>query len=466
MKIFLDDNFLLANTTALKLYHEYAKVMPIIDYHNHLPPDDIATDKNFENITRIWLNGDHYKWRAMRANGVPEEFITGNGSDWNKFQKWSETVPFTLRNPLYHWTHLELQRYFGIHDILNADSAKKIYDECTAQLQLSSFSTRSLLKKFNVQFVGTTDDPLDDLLWHKKIKSDDFSISVCPSFRPDKAIALENTESFNSYLDKLEAVSGISVDRFDTYMDALKSRHDYFAENGCRAADHGLDKVYAEEFTEPEMKNIFNKARSGNNITTQEAAVFKSAMLMYIAEWNYEKHWVQQYHIGPLRNNNSKKFQELGPDTGWDSMGNTIQANHLVTFLDRLDRKNKLAKTILYSINPADYDVLATMAGNFNDGSYPGKIQSGAAWWFNDQEEGIIRHLNSISNNGLLSRFIGMLTDSRSFLSFPRHEYFRRILCNLLGEEVENGKLPNDENWLGKIVQDICFNNVKAYFNL
>lgn len=466
MKQFLDENFLLSNATARRLYHEYAKGMPIIDYHNHLPPDEIAADKNFENITRVWLNGDHYKWRAMRTNGVPEEFITGNKSDWEKFQKWSETVPYTLRNPLYHWTHLELQRYFGINDILNADSAKKIYDQTSAALQTENYSVRGLLEMMNVKLICTTDDPVDNLEHHKKIQADGWKVKVNPAFRPDKAMNVDDVNTFNNYLTLLEKASDISISTYNDYIAALKKRHDYFVANNCSVSDHGLEEIYAEEYTTTEVAGIFAKIRSGGALTLEENRKFKSAMLVTFAEWDWEKGFVQQFHLGALRNNNSRMLNQLGPDTGWDSIGDFSQARALSKFLNRLDAGNKLAKTIIYNLNPADNELFATMTGNFNDGSVAGKVQWGSAWWFLDQKDGMTKQINALSNMGLLSKFVGMLTDSRSFLSFPRHEYFRRLLCNLFGEEIENGELPSDINWIGKVVQDICYNNARNYFDL
>ncbi|HMK16603.1 MAG TPA: glucuronate isomerase [Chitinophagaceae bacterium] len=464
MRKFIDENFLLNSKASQQLYHEFAKEMPIIDYHNHLPPDEIAADKNFENITKVWLNGDHYKWRGMRSNGVPEEFITGNKSDWEKFQKWAETVPYTLRNPLYHWTHLELQRYFDVNDILNPDTAKKIYDETSAKLQEKEFSVRGLLEKMNVRLICTTDDPVDDLAYHKKIKNDNWHINVLPAFRPDKAMNVDDVNTFNNYLTLLEKASNISISTFNDYIAALKKRHEYFVENNCRVSDHGLEEMYAEDYTQTEVVGIFAKIRSGGDLSLEERKKFKSAMLVTLAEWDCEKGFVQQYHLGALRNNNSRMLKQLGPDTGWDSIGDFSQAKALSKFLNRLDTNNKLAKTIIYNLNPADNELFATMIGNFNDGSAAGKIQWGSAWWFLDQKDGMIKQINALSNMGLLSKFIGMLTDSRSFLSFPRHEYFRRLLCNLFGEEIENGELPNDIKWVGKIIQDICYNNANEYF--
>jgi glucuronate isomerase len=465
MKQFLDENFLLSNATAQRLYHEYAKDMPIIDYHNHLPPNEVAEDKNFENITKVWLYGDHYKWRAMRANGVEEAYITGDKSDWEKFRAWSATVPYTLRNPLYHWTHLELQRYFDVHDILNADTAKKVYDETSAKLQTKEFSVRGLLEKMNVKLICTTDDPVDNLEYHQQIKKDNWSTKVLPAFRPDKAMNVDDVTTFNNYLTGLEKAADVSISTYNDYLAALKKRHEYFAANNCGVSDHGLEEIYAEDYTATEVAGIFAKIRSGGALTLEENRKFKSAMLVKFAEWDWEKGFVQQYHLGALRNNNSRMLKQLGPDTGWDSVGDFSQAKALSKFLNRLDKDNKLAKTIIYNLNPADNELFATMIGNFNDGTAVGKIQWGSSWWFLDQKDGMTKQINALSNMGLLSRFIGMLTDSRSFLSFPRHEYFRRLLCNLFGEEIENGELPNDIEWIGKVIQDICFKNAKNYFN-
>lgn len=465
MKAFLDDNFLLNNKTAQALYHNFAKQMPVIDYHCHLPPAHIAADTQFENLTQIWLYGDHYKWRAMRTNGVDESNITGDKSDKEKFLQWAATVPYTLRNPLYHWTHLELQRYFDVHDVLNADTAEKIYDECSAKLKTPEYSVRNLLRKMNVHTVCTTDDPIDNLEYHQKIKADGFEIPVLPAFRPDAAMNPDNAESFNKYIDAVAKASGIPVNNFADYLAALKQRHDYFSENGCGVSDHGLEEIYAEDYTEEEITNIFGKVRSGENLTNEENRKFRSAMLIYFAEWDHEKGWTQQYHLGAIRNNNSRMSGKLGADTGWDSIGDFSHGKSVAKFLNKLDSNNKLAKTILYNLNPADNELMATMIGNFNDGSSAGKIQWGSAWWFLDQKDGMTKQINALSNMGLLSKFVGMLTDSRSFLSYPRHEYFRRLLCNLFGEEIENGELPNDLEWTGKVIQDICFNNAKAYFN-
>jgi glucuronate isomerase len=465
MKKFLDDNFLLTNKTAERLYHEYAKGMPIIDYHNHLPPDEMSSDKNFENITRVWLNGDHYKWRALRANGVDEAYITGNKTDWEKFEAWSATVPYTLRNPLYHWTHLELRRYFGIETILNKDTSREVYDQTSSRLQEKDFSVRRLLEKMNVERLCTTDDPIDSLEHHRKIRKDNWKISVLPAFRPDKSMNVDDAVVFNNYLDQLEKAADTSITVFSDYLKALKKRHDFFVENGCRVSDHGLEQIYADDYTTAEISEIFGRIRSGNELSLSDNRKFQSAMLVYFAELDVEKGFVQQYHLGALRNNNSRALGTLGPDTGWDSIGDFTQARQLSRFLNRLDTENKLARTIVYNLNPADNEVFATMIGNFNDGSSAGKIQWGSSWWFLDQKDGMTRQLNTLSNMGLLSRFIGMLTDSRSFLSFPRHEYFRRLLCNLFGEEVEQGELPADIEWIGKVIQDICYYNARNYFN-
>ncbi len=465
MKKFLREDFLLSNKTAERLYHAYAAHMPIIDYHNHLPPDQIADDIKFENLTQAWLSGDHYKWRAMRANGINEKYCTGKAPDKEKFEQWAATVPYTLRNPLYHWTHLELQRYFNIDKLLTPVTATEIYEECTFLLQTQDYSVHNLLRKMNVKILCTTDDPADTLEHHHRIKSDGFEVRVLPAFRPDKAMQADDPVVFNTYVDKLEAIADTTINRYDDYLSTLKKRHDFFAQMGCTVSDHGLEHLYAAEYTETEINRLFDKLRSGKKLTPEEIAQFKSTMLVSFAEWDWEKGWVQQYHLGALRNNNSRMLQQLGPDTGWDSVGDFSQASALAKFLDRLDRDNKLAKTIIYNLNPADNELFATMIGNFNDGAAVGKVQWGSSWWFLDQKDGMTKQINTLSNMGLLSRFIGMLTDSRSFLSFPRHEYFRRLLCNLFGVEIENGELPNDMDWIGKLVQDICFNNAKNYFN-
>lgn len=464
MKNFLDDNFLLNNKTAQELFHGFAKDLPIIDYHCHLSPKLIADDYQFKSLTEIWLSGDHYKWRAMRTNGVDESYCTGDKTDKEKFEQWAATVPYTLRNPLYHWTHLELRRYFGISDILNPKSSKQIFDNCTGLLNTRAFSVKNLLRKMNVALVCTTDDPVDSLEYHIQLKNQGFEIPILPSFRPDNAMNVANATVFNEYVKKLETISGITVSSFDDFLYALQNRHDFFASLGCKVSDHGLEEIYADDFTGSEIDSIFTKIHSGKQLNEIEQRKFKSAMLVHFAEWDWEKGWVQQFHLGALRNNNARMLQQIGPDTGWDSIGDFSLGKSLSTFLTKLDTNNKLAKTIIYNLNPANNEMMASMIGNYNDGSIAGKIQFGSAWWFLDQKDGMVKQINALSNMGLLSKFVGMLTDSRSFLSFPRHEYFRRILCNLFGEEMEYGELPNDMEWVGKIVKDICFYNARSYF--
>ncbi|GAA4913774.1 glucuronate isomerase [Mucilaginibacter defluvii] len=465
MQSFLNENFLLTNDTAKQLYHDYAKDLPVIDYHCHLPPDEIANNKNFANLTDVWLRGDHYKWRAMRTNGVNEEYITGNRSDYEKFEQWAATIPYTLRNPLYHWSHLELQRYFGINDILSPKTAKNIYDSCTASLQQPEFSTRSLITRMNVEVICTTDDPVDDLAHHRQLLKDGFDVNVYPTFRPDTAMNAGEPEILNKYIDKLVAVADMEISTYDDYLTALKSRHDYFADNGCMLSDHGIDHIYADDYTEADIKSVFDKIRANKPVSRQLANQFKSAILFEVARWNHEKGWTQQFHLGALRNINNKGLNTLGPNTGWDAIGDFSQAAALARFLDKLNTENALAKTIVYNLNPADNEVIASVVGCFNDGEIAGKMQFGSAWWFLDQKDGMMRQLNSLSNIGLISRMVGMLTDSRSFLSYPRHEYFRRILCNLFGEDIENGELPADIAWTGKIISDICYYNARNYFN-
>ncbi|HEV7620147.1 MAG TPA: glucuronate isomerase, partial [Flavisolibacter sp.] len=428
-------------------------------------PIHIAEDLQFENLRQVWLQGDHYKWRAMRANGVDESYITGDRPDWEKFEKWAETVPNTLRNPLYHWTHLELQRYFGINELLNKESARRIYDECTQKLQTKEYSVRNLLRKMKVQLICTTDDPADSLEYHKKIKEEPFGIEVIPGFRPDAALKIEDPILFNTYISKLGKASGIQINSFPAFLDALRARHDFFASMGCIISDHGLEHMYAEDYTVEEIHKIFKEVSSGQEPTEKQSYKFKSAVLKILAQWNHEKGWVQQYHLGAIRNTRSRIVQSYGVDSGCDSIGDFSQAKSLANFLDGLDQNNQLAKTILYNLNPSDNEMVAAMAGNFNDGTTNNKVQYGPAWWFLDQKDGILRQLNALSNMGLLNHFVGMITDSRSFLSFPRHEYFRRILCDLFGTEMENGELPHDLEWIGKVIQNICYNNALHYFN-
>ncbi len=464
MKNFMDDSFMLQNKTAEQLYNDYARDLPIIDYHCHLPPEEVAGDRQFENMTKIWLDDDHYKWRAMRANGVPEEYCTGSAPDRDKFMKWAETVPHTLRNPLYHWTHMELRRPFGIKELLNPATAEGIYERCNEMLALPEFSARNIMRGMSVELVCTTDDPADSLEHHIKTRNDGFEIRVLPTWRPDKAMAADDPAVYNAYIDKLEEAAGMSVTRFDDLMTALRKRHDFFHEQGCRLSDHGLETFYADEFTEAGVKKIFDKVRAGNSLTPGELLKFKSAMLFDLAVMDHEKGWTQQFHAGALRNNSTRMFRKIGADKGFDSIGDFEMALPMSRFFDRLDMEDKLAKTILYNLNPCDNEVMVTMAGNFNDGSVPGKMQFGSGWWFLDQKDGMERQFNTLSNMGLLSRFVGMLTDSRSFLSYPRHYYFRRILCNLLGRDIENGEIPGDMDLVGSMVSNICYHNAKNYF--
>ncbi len=464
MKPFLDEDFLLQTKTARTLYHEFAKDMPIIDYHNHLPPDQILSDKVFKNITEIWLYGDHYKWRAMRTNGINEKYCTGDASDYEKFEKWAETVPYTMRNPLYHWTHLELQRYFDIKDTLSPATAKKIYEISSEKINSPEFSVRNLLRKMNVKVVCTTDDPLDSLEYHQQLReAGDFEIKVLPAFRPDKFILIDNP-NFPTYIQKLGAIVNFEIQSFEDLLKALRQRADFFASQGGQISDHGLEQIYAADFTPESANSAFKNAIAGKTLSESEATIFKSAILHELGKMYAELGWTQQFHLGALRNNNKRAMRLLGPDTGWDSIGDWSQAAALSKFLGKLDEYDQLAKTIIYNLNPRDNELIATMVGNFNDGSMVGKVQFGSGWWFLDQKDGMERQINALSNMGLLSRFIGMLTDSRSFLSFPRHEYFRRILCNIYGNDIENGELPNDIPWIGETIQNICYNNAKNYF--
>ncbi len=464
MKTFMDNSFMLHSKTAERLYHEYAKDLPIIDYHCHLPPHEIADDRIFSNMTKIWLDGDHYKWRAMRANGIPEKYCTGNAADRDKFMKWAETVPQTLRNPLYHWTHMELQRPFGIIKLLGPDTADEIYRQCNEMLQTPQFSARNIMRSMNVELVCTTDDPADSLEHHIKLRSDGFEVRVLPTFRPDKSMAVEAPETFNAYADRLAEAAGMTISSFDDLITALRKRHDFFHEQGCRLSDHGIEHFYAEDFTEKEIKKAFDLVRSGKNASGELVLKFKSAMLIHFAMMDHEKGWTQQFHVGALRNNSTRLFRELGADKGFDSIGDYEMARPMSRFFDRLDMGNRLTKTILYNLNPRDNEVMATMAGNFNDGSTPGKMQFGSGWWFLDQKDGMQKQLNALSNMGLLSRFVGMLTDSRSFLSYPRHDYFRRILCNMIGEDIERGEIPGDIELTGSMVRNICYCNARHYF--
>ena len=464
MKTFITDNFLLKTKTAQELYHNFAKNQPIIDYHSHLIPQQIAENRKFDNIAQIWLSGDHYKWRAMRANGINERFVTGNATDREKFDAWAKTVPYTLRNPLYHWTHLELKLYFGIDTLFNPESADEIWNRTSEMLKSDEFSVWGMMRKMNVEVACTTDDPVDNLQYHKQIAASACPAKILPTWRPDKASDVTSAKAWNAYIDRLAEVSGVEINSFKSMFDALDRRIDYFHSVGCRLADFGLDFLYSEDYTDTEIEAIFTKVRSGNNLTANEILKFRSAALYRFALQVHAKGWAQQFHAGPVRNNNTRLLTTLGPDTGFDSIGDFSQALSMSKFLNRLDLTNQLAKTILYNINPADNEVFATMIGNFQDGTVAGKMQWGSAWWFLDQKDGIEKQLNCLSCHGLLSRFVGMLTDSRSFLSYPRHDYFRRILCNLIGTDVENGELPNDIDLLGNMVADICYRNAKNYF--
>lgn len=464
MKPFLDEHFLLHSPLAEQLYHGYAAGLPIIDYHNHLSPAWIDEDHRFRNITEAWLEGDHYKWRAMRTHGVDEMFCTGSAPDEDKFHMWAGTVPYTLRNPLYHWTHLELQRYFGIHELLNPNTAGKIWDQCNAMLQAPHMSVRGLLARMKVEIVCTTDDPTDSLIHHRNLRDSGSKLQMLPAFRPDKCLQVDDAPAFNAYLSKLEAASGLDIACMGDFLEAIRRRHDYFAEQGCRIADHGLAQVYAAPFTVGEADRVFDKLRSNHQVAEQEADIFRSFLLQYLAELNAEKGWVQQFHLGAMRNNNTRMMRTLGPDTGWDSIGDARQGPALARLLDQLDQQGKLARTILYNLNPADNALFATMTGNFNDGTIAAKIQWGSGWWFLDQQDGMRDQLNTLSRMGLISHFVGMLTDSRSFLSFPRHEYFRRLLCNLFAEDMLRGEIPHDVEWTGKVIQDICYHNTRNYF--
>jgi len=463
---FIHDDFMLETKTARELFHTYAEPMPILDYHCHLPPAQIADDHRFRNLTEIWLAGDHYKWRLMRAAGVPERFITGEASDWEKFLKWAETVPRIIRNPLYHWTHLELRKPFGITDrLLGPETARSIWEECNARLAQPEFSCRGIMKQWNVVLVCTTDDPTDTLDAHKRIAEDpDFHIRVLPAWRPDKAMAVEDPATFRAWVARLEAAADMAIRTYDDFLAALRRRHDFFHEMGCRISDHGVETFHAEPYTERVVRAIFQKARGGNRPSDEETAKFKSALLYEFAVMNHEKAWAQQFHICVLRNNNRRLYRAIGPDVGGDSILDRHIARDASAFFGRLDAEGRLTRTVVYSLNPCHYEVLSTTIGNFQDGSCPGKLQLGSAWWFNDTLEGMLRQINVLSDTGVLATFIGMLTDSRSFLSYARHDYFRRLLCNLLGGEMERGLIPNDLDLVGEIVRDISYRNAVRYF--
>jgi len=463
------EDFLLETELARRLYHGHAAQQPIYDYHCHLSPERLAQDHRFASISELWLDGDHYKWRAMRSNGVNERLITGDASAWEKFEAWAGTVPFTLRNPLWHWTHLELKNPFGVRDrLLGPDSARHVFDLCNERLAAGDLSAQGLLRHFRVVVVCTTDDPGDSLEHHQACASSPGAAHtrVYPTWRPDKALGVEEPAEWNRWVERLEAVSDRSIASYAELLAALEVRHRAFHELGCRLSDHGLERLYAEDYGTGEVEAAFARARGGHELDAAAALKFKSALLHDLALLDHERGWTQQFHLGAQRNNSTRQRRKLGPDTGFDSIGDLEQARPLARFLDRLDESDRLAKTILYNLNPADNEVMATMIGNFQDGSVPGKIQYGSAWWFLDQLDGMQRQIDALSNMGLLSRFVGMLTDSRSFVSYSRHEYFRRLLCNLLGNEAKRGLLPDDESALGRLVTDVCFENARQYFGL
>lgn len=462
---FIHDDFLLKSDTARRLYHDVAATQPIIDYHCHLPPQDIAANRRFNNLFEIWLEGDHYKWRAMRANGTEEQYCTGDADPYDKFLAWARTVPHTLRNPLYHWTHLELKRYFDIDELLNEDTAPAIWEEANRQLAEPQRSVHGILEEYRVEVIGTTDDPVDDLADHRAIAANGLATRVLPAFRPDKLLKTEDTDAFNAYLDAYTAASGVDVSTYAGLEDAIRARHAFFHENGCRLSDHGLTVTPATFASDAEVAAIYDKARSGAPLTPEEHDAYSAAIMLLSGRLDAEKGWVKQLHLGTLRNNNSRLFAALGPDTGFDSMGDWSQAERLSRYLDRLDQDDLLPKTIIYNNNPVDNYAFAAMIGNFQDGSVAGKMQFGSGWWFLDQREGMTMQINALSNVGLLSRFVGMLTDSRSFMSYPRHEYFRRLLCDILGDDVERGEVPNDFELLATMVRDICHDNAARYFD-
>ncbi len=463
---FIHEDFLLHSKTARRLYHQFAAAEPILDFHNHLPPREIAANRRFRNLFEIWLAGDHYKWRAMRANGVAEQFCTGDAAPEAKFQAWAATVPHTLRNPLYHWTHLELKRYFGVDELLNPTSAGRIWKKANEQLTSPTLSTQGILKKFNVTALCTTDDPTDDLRDHESLAAAGGGPKVYPAFRPDKALAVNQAEGFNAWVGKLEGVSNVDITSLTSFLKALKLRHTFFHDHGCRLSDHGLNQCPADFCSDKVAAAIFAKARRGRVVSPTEHSQFAAYLMLFFGRLDAERGWVKQLHLGALRGNNTRQLQELGPDTGFDSIGDFPQASALAAYLDRLEQEHALPKTVIYNLNPADNYVCAAMIANFQDGSVAGKIQLGSGWWFLDQKEGMEMQLNALSNLGLLSRFVGMVTDSRSFMSFPRHEYFRRVLCNLLGRDVEQGELPNDDSLLGPLISNLCHGNAKRYLAL
>ena len=463
---FIHDDFLLGGETARRLYHEYARDEPILDYHCHLPPQDVAANRRFANLTEIWLEGDHYKWRALRANGVDEELVTGAASPKDKFLAWAKTVPATLRNPLYHWTHLELARYFGITELLNESTAESIWGRANEQLATPALSAHGILAKFQVKALCTTDDPTDDLAYHRQIAASRLPTKVFPTFRPDKALNVHLPRQFNDWIGHLTDVSGMEVTNFETFLDAIQQRHEFFHSQGGRLSDHGLNQCFALPCTEERASYIFERARALVAASPNEQAEFASYLMHFFGVLDAEKGWTKQLHLMAQRSNNTRQMEMLGPDTGFDSIGDTPQIEALSRYLDALDLEGSLPKTIIYNLNPAWNYAFATMAGNFQDGTVAGKIQFGSGWWFLDQKEAMEWQMNALSNCGLLSRFVGMLTDSRSFMSYPRHEYFRRTLCNLLGEDIDKGLLPRDMSLVGGMVRGICYSNARQYFGL
>ena len=463
MKPFIHDDFLLESNPARQLYHKYAANEPIFDYHCHISPKDIAENRQFKNLFEIWLEGDHYKWRAMRSNGVGEKFCTGNASPEEKFNAWAATVPHTLRNPLYHWTHIELRRYFGITELLSEKTAAKIWKQANAKLATAAYTTHGLLKKMNVKVVCTTDDPVDDLGYHRSFAKSGHPTTMLPAFRPDKALTVNTPKGFNKWVDQLATVAGISINSFNAFIAALEQRHEFFHAQGCRLSDHGMNHCFADFCSEKVAARIFDKARKGTAVTPLEHSQFASFMMVFFGHLDTKRGWTKQLHLGALRNNNDRLLAQLGPDTGFDSIGDFAQASTLSAYLNKLDSENKLPKTVIYNLNPADNYVFATMIGNFQDGTIPGKIQYGSGWWFLDQKEGMEWQINALSQLGLLSRFIGMITDSRSFMSYPRHEYFRRTLCNLIGKDIVSGAIPKDEKLVGPMIRNICYANAKEY---
>jgi len=462
---FIHEDFLLSTRTARRLYHTFAEAEPIFDYHCHLSPQDIAGNRQFKNLFEIWLEGDHYKWRAMRSNGVAEKFCTGDAEPFAKFQAWSATVPHTLRNPLFHWTHIELLRYFDIDELLDESSAVRIWKRANEKLATPELSTQGILKKFNVRAVCTTDDPVDDLKAHQQIAASDLATRVLPAFRPDKALTVNQPTAFNKWVEQLAAAANVDIRDFNSFLDALKKRHEFFHSMGCRLSDHGMNHCFADFCTEQAAAEIFTRARAGKAASPAEHSQFASFMMLVFGRLDAEKGWVKQLHLGAMRNNNTRLMKQLGPDTGFDSIGDFPQCQALAAYLDKLDSENSLPKTIIYNLNPADNYAFATMLGNFQDGTIPGKLQWGSGWWFLDQKEGMEWQINALSNLGLLSRFVGMITDSRSFMSYPRHEYFRRTLCNLIGRDVESGEIPDDDSLVGPMIRNICYSNAERYMN-